>query len=237
MKLFKITGIYLATTLIISMASCSPSEPKNWDDMETKSFDIADFKYIHLEGGFKVVLQQSEKQGLRIKADEDDFKYIDVEVRDSVLDIEIKDKHFTLDQIILFIDFKQLEKMNIEGGVKLETQGYVNLKNFLMKIEGGAKIEMDIKAEKLDVIGEGGVSFDLEGVCDVLTTKISGAGYFDGEDMKSKRVNITIEGVGGASVYATDYLDASISGIGKITYKGDPEVHKNVGGLGFISRD
>lgn len=223
-----------STTLILN--SCTSSEkPEKWNDVELRTFDIADFKYIHLEGGFKVVLQQAEQAGLKIKADEDDFQFLDVEVRDSVLDIEIKDQHFTLDQIILYINFKQLEKLHIEGGAKLETQGYVELKNFLVQVDGGAKINMQAKAESFEVIGQGGTSFILEGVCNKMNARLAGASYIDAEDFKCDSINIKIEGVGGGTVYAVNSLNAGIDGVGKIRYKGNPQVNKTIGGIGFVS--
>lgn len=225
------------TTLVACNANSSTKVPDKWDDVDTRSYEISDFRYIHLEGGFKVVLQQSDKPGLSIKADEDDFEYLDVEVHDEVLDIEIKDKHFTLDQIILYIHFKELETLHIEGGVKLETHGYIELKDFYVHVEGGAKIEMDVKADNFKVVGQGGVCFNLEGISKSMNALASGAAYINAENLKCERVEIKIEGVGAGFVYATNYLDASIEGVGKITYKGDPEIHKNIGGLGFIAKN
>ena len=229
--------VFILTTLIACTANPSTKIPDKWDDVDTRTYEISDFRYIHLEGGFKVVLQQSDKPGLSIKADEDDFDYLDVEVHDEVLDIEMKDKHFTLDQIILYISYKELEKLHIEGGVKLETRGYIELNDFYVYVEGGAKIDMDVKAENFKLVGEGGVCYKLEGVSKTLDAHISGAAYIDADDLKCQRVDIKIEGIGAGYVYATDYLNATIDGVGKIDYKGEPEVHKNIGGLGFISKN
>jgi hypothetical protein len=229
--------IFILTTLIACTATSNTDVPDKWDDTDIRSYEISDFRYIHLEGGFKVVLQQSDKPELKIKADEDDFDYLDVDVHDEVLDIEIKDKHFTLDQIVLYISYKELEKLYVEGGIKLETRGYIELNDFYIHVEGGAKIKMNVKAENLKLLGEGGVSFNLEGISKTLDAHISGAAYINAKDLKCQRVDIKIEGVGAGSVYATDYLYASIEGVGKIAYKGKPEVYKNIEGIGFISKD
>lgn len=237
MKKIKTISLFTLPLFIFCVISATAGNPERWEDTDTRTYDICDFKYIHLEGGFKVYLQQSNECGLKIKADEDDFDYIDVDVEDEVLDIEMRDKYFSLDQIILYINFKDLEKLHIEGGVKLSTRGYVELEDFHLHVEGGAKIEMDVKAESIKVVGEGGVSFNLEGISQSLDARVSGAAYIDAEDLKCKDVTIKIEGVGSGHVYATDYLRASIEGVGKIRYKGNPEVHKNIGGIGFVSRD
>ena len=89
-------------------------------------------------------------------------------------------------------------------------------------------IEMNMKANKVKVIGEGGVKFEFNGIADELDATISGAGYLDAIDLKTKRTDCKIEGACAASVYATETLNATISGVGKIRYKGDPQVFKKI---------
>jgi hypothetical protein len=130
-----------------------------------------------------------------------------------------------------------MEKLEIEGGICLETKGYVELKDFYFRVSGGANIEMNMKANRVKVTGEGGVKIELNGVADELDASISGAGYLNATDLKTHRTTCRLEGACAASVYATDWLDASISGVGKIRYKGDPQVHKRVEGIGLVSND
>lgn len=227
--------LIFVSTLSILFACHGPEKAEKWNDIELRNFDVSDFRYIHLEGGFKVVLAQAEKAGLKIKADEDDFKFIDVEVRDSVLDIETNEKHFSFDEIVLYIDFKQLEKLHIEGGVRLETADTVSFNDFLVHVQGGAKINIKATAQSFDVIGEGGTGFILEGISRTMNVNLAGASYIDAEEFKCDTVNIKIEGVGGGTVYASSLLNAEIDGVGKIHYKGNPTVNKTIGGLGFVS--
>lgn len=184
-----------------------------------------------------MILEQSEHVGLRIKTDEDVFEYIDVDSDSETLSLTITKKHFNFDQLVLYINFVDLEELVIKGGVKLETKGYIDLTDFHLQVEGGAKIEMELKVDDLKVVGEGGVSFEFRGVAENFDVRISGAGHLDADQLKSETVSVAIEGVGGASVYATKYLKARIEGVGKIRYRGDPEVDKIINGIGFVSRD
>ena len=195
------------------------------------------FSKIYLEGAFKVILEQGTQSGLRIKTDEDNFKYIDVQSDTQSLSLKIVKKHFDFDELILYITFADLEKLEIQGGISLETKGYVDLKDFYLHVEGGATVEMNMKANKVKVIGEGGVKFEFDGIADELDATISGAGYLDAIDLKTKDCDIRIEGVGAGSVYATESLNATISGFGKIRYKGEPKVYKKVEGVGVVSPD
>ena len=239
MYLLRLTSLVFALGLLVSKLFAAPGIPvqESRNDTDTRTYKVQPFTKIYLEGGYKVILEQGAQPGLRIKTDEDNFEYIDVQSDAESLSLKIKKKHFDFDELVLYITFKDLEKLEIEGGIRLETKGYVDLKDFYMHVSGGAVIEMNLKANKLKVIGEGGVKFEFDGIADELDATISGAGYLDAIDLKTKRTDCKIEGACAASVYATEVLNATISGVGKIRYKGDPQVFKKIEGIGLVSRD
>lgn len=239
MYLLRLTSLVFALGIFISKLFASPVMPvqQTWDDSGIRTYNIQPFTKIYLEGAFKVILEQGNQSGLRIKTDEDNFKYIDVQSDAATLSLKIEKKHFDFDELILYIRFKDLEKLVIEGGVSLETKGYVDLKDFYLKVEGGATVKMNLKANNVKVIGEGGVKFEFDGIADELDASISGAGYLDAIDLKTRICDIKIEGIGAGSVYATETLNATISGIGKIRYKGDPHLYKKIEGIGVVSPD
>jgi len=239
MNLLRITSLVFALGLLVTKlfaASVMPDQ-QTWNDTNIRTYHVQPFTKIYLEGTFKVILEQGGGSGLRIKTDEDNFKYIDVQSDTETLSLKIVKKHFDFDELILYITFKDLEKLVVQGGISIETKGYVDLKDFYLHVEGGATVEMNLKANKVRVIGEGGVKFEFDGVADELDATISGAGYLDAIDLKTKNCDFRIEGVGAGSVYVTESLNATISGVGKIRYKGDPKVYKKVEGVGVVSPD
>ena len=214
------------------------SVAQNDDDWESETYSIGDFTKIDLEGGFKVFLIQGKQNSLTIKAtDRDVFDYIEVKNYESTLDVEVDRRPFDFERVNLHITFETLEELKIEGGVKLKTKGYLDLQDLYVKVEGGARIEMNMKAENVQVIGEGGMLFELKGVTKSLDVRVSGAGHVDAEELKAKNVHFRVEGVGTGNVYATETLNAKIEGVGKVKYRGNPEVTKNIEGVGSVSPD
>lgn len=239
MYILRLTSLIFALGLLISKLFAAPVSPVSLDsaDNDTRTYKVQPFTKIYLEGGYKVILEQGPEQELKIKTDPDNFQYINVQSEASSLSLKITKKHFNFDELVLYITFKDLEQLVIEGGISLETKGYVDLKDFYLHVEGGANIEMNLKAQKIKVIGQGGVKFEFDGIADELDATISGAGHLDAIDLKTKRTYCKLEGVVAASVYATETLNATINGVGKIRYRGDPEVYKKVEGIGSVSRD
>ncbi len=208
------------------------------DDWDTKKYELGKFTKIYLEGAFKVYLIQGSDCGLIVKTtNEDVFDDLIASNENGKLRIKLDREFFHFNRVNLYITFNQLEQMEIEGGVNLKTKGYIDLHNFSMSVEGGAKIEMDLKADDIEIAGEGGFLFDLEGVTKNLEVKISGAGHVDADDLKAQNVDFRIEGFGTGSVHAVKELNARIEGVGKIRYKGDPKVTQYIDGLGSVKRD
>lgn len=235
MKTIKTIFFVTTFTIIFSAAFATPKQDEDWD---SKKYELNDFKEILLEGGYKVYLIQGNENSLTVRAsDSDVFDYLKVTNDSESLRLKVDREHFNFDRISLYITFKELEKVEIEGGVTLKTKGYLDLNDFVMRVQGGAKIELDLKAKDVEISGEGGVLFELDGVAESLNVHLSGAGHFDASELKTRDVNFHIEGVGTGSVYATETLVAKIEGVGKIKYRGNPKVTKNIEGLGTVSGD
>lgn len=232
MKLF---GLFSVVIFVFLSGTIVAQQDDDWD---SRTYELADFNEIELEGGYRVFLIQGNENSLLVKASDDDvFDYLDVDNNASLLKLKIDRDHFNFDRVNLYITFKELERIEIEGGVRLKTRGYLNLNDFSMHVEGGAKIELNMKARDVNIVSEGGVLFELDGVAETLNVKVSGAGHVDASELKTKDVTFRVEGVGTGSVYATDKLYAQIEGVGKVKYRGHPEVTKNIEGLGSVTND
>ena len=229
----KLVGLFSAFILILSSTMISA---QNDDDRNSRTYELNDFNEIELEGGYRVYLIQGNENSLMVRASDDDvFDYLKIGNSSQSLKLKVDREHFNFDRISLYITFKELERIDIEGGVKLKTKGYLDLNDFAVHVEGGAKIELDMKAEDVEIVSQGGVLFELDGVAETLDVKVSGAGHIDASELKTKDVTFRVEGVGTGSVYATEKLYAQIEGVGKVKYRGNPQVTKNIEGLGTVT--
>lgn len=239
MYLIRITSLVFALGLLVAKLFASPAQsPQDkWNNDNTRTYQIAPFSKIYLEGTFKVVLEQGNHERLEIKTDEDNYENISVDSDRTSGTLKIVRKHFNFEEITLYLTFVNLEQLVIKGGLSLDTRGYVDLKDFDLHVEGGACITMNLKVDNIKVTGAGGVKFEFNGIAKELDAKISGAGYLNAIELKARKVDFSIEGLGAGSVYATDILYAKVSGLGKIRYRGEPQVFRKVEGFGRISQD
>lgn len=224
--------------LMAALLFAFPGRSQNDSDWESKTYHIGSFSRVFLKGSFRVFLLQEASCGLTVKTtDEDVFDDLIVEDAGNELRIEMDREWYNYDRINLYISFPDLEKLKIEGGANVKTNGYLDLNHVFLHVEGGAKIDLKLKAEEVRVVGEGGVLFELNGVTDRLEVSISGAGHVDARELKARDVVFRIEGFGTGSVHAVKNLDVTINGVGKVRYKGDPKVSQYIDGLGSVKRD
>jgi len=167
---------------------------------------------------------------------DDMFDALDIKTQGSTLNIGVRKMNFNLTRVELHIGFKELQSVHIKGGVKLVTDGFVEVGDFAILIEGGGNVDMKMKATSIDVTSNGGAVFELEGITGSLSVKVAGAGHVNARDMTAKEVTFRVEGIGFGSVYATDLLDVTIEGVGKVTYKGTPKVRRIIEGLGKVEQ-
>jgi len=229
----KPTALLFFFMLCVSIAVIAQDD----DDNDSKKYNLGNYDKIYLEGGFKVYLIQDDEYSLSAKSSDNDvFEDLIVRNENGILHVKMDRDFFHYERVTLYFRFKQLEELEIEGGANLKTRGYIDLNDFSMSVEGGAKIEMDIKAKNIDIVGEGGFLFELNGVAENFNVRISGAGNVDAEDLKAQNVDFSVEGFGTGSIYALNKLNAQIEGVGRIRYKGNPKVTQYIDGLGSVKR-
>lgn len=74
-----------------------------------------------------------------------------------------------------------------------------------------------------------------KGQQETFNIAISGDGNVDSFDLIADNCSIVISGTGNCNVFASKKLDITIAGVGKISYKGHPDISQNISGSGNIN--
>jgi len=232
-SIFVLLGIFLASLF----SSCTADIRRNQSEYIEKDYEVENFSKIKFEGGYNVKLIQGDKPSFVMTTSYELHDKVRIWVEDNMLHVKTKVNNLGADEIKLTITVKDLESIKIEGGVFLTTLGYLQMKDFDLQVEGGAHIDMKLKAESIRAKASGGVNMEFEGTTDRFTAISEGAGNIDADRLEAKTVECRVAGVGNASVYATEKLNATVEGLGKIGYRGNPELTKQVNGIGMVYRN
>jgi hypothetical protein len=231
-SIFTLLGILLASLL----SSCTTGIKKGQSEYIEKNYPVNEFTRVKFEGAYDVKLIQGEKTSLVMTTTEQLHDKVKIRVDNDVLYVKSKINNLGTDEIKLTITVNKLEDIKIEGGVFLTSVGFLEVKDLNLTVEGSAYINLKLNAEQLRAKASGGVNMEFEGKADRFYAISEGAGNIDADHLESKIVECRVSGVGNASVYATEKLDATVEGLGKIGYRGDPVLNKQVNGIGMVYR-
>lgn len=214
MKL-KISVILILTGLLFS--SCTFWGVRGNGKIKSESRSVKEFYRIDAAGAYTIKVRVGETQSIRIKAEENLLPLIRTFVNGNTLVIENKKNLSPRKELLIEITTNELTSIECSGANDIEVYG-INTDKFQVDLSGAGSIE-------------------LEGNADQFYADLSGAGSIDARSLIARKVFISVSGAASANVYAKEFLDASVSGVGSIDYYGDPKNTKtDVTGVGSISR-
>ncbi len=133
-----------------------------------------------------------------------------------------------------------IEANNVEVGVSGSGNSRVRGKanNLESSISGSGNIDLEMAvADRLETRISGSGNLSATGSASRFKATISGSGGVRAGDLVTDSCDISIAGSGSASVNVKSELNASISGSGSVTYKGNPDrVNSNSSGSGKVRK-
>ena len=94
----------------------------------------------------------------------------------------------------------------------------------------------NLTGQILDATLAGVGSMHVTGTVDAQTVTVAGVGNYEGEDLVSADVVVTVSSIGSATVRVSDTLDVTINGPGSVFYIGNPVITSNITGWGSLQK-
>ncbi|MCL2854839.1 MAG: DUF2807 domain-containing protein [Defluviitaleaceae bacterium] len=217
MKRILLTAFILTAALLV-FAGCNinaTNSIRGTGSMTTQNINATDFAGIDIGGSYVLNFRQADHFAVTLEIQENLFRYVDATVRNGVLRIS-SDRNFnttSANRPRLYVYAPYLDNLRVSGAVD-------------------ADMTLDVERLEIDIAGAANVN--LTGSADRLNIISSGASDLNAFDFIARDVFVNISGAGNADVYATDALEARISGAGIIRYDGNPQVTRNVSGVGSV---
>ncbi len=243
----KIIYFVLFAVIAISSLACSVggiNVDVNMDPIKGSGKTIEEFRSlsgvtaVNLASIGNLRIVYGDKEEIAIKADDNLMSYITTDVDDGVLTIGVKSaiNILPLEKIEYVLTVTQpSEQLKVSGLGNIFAEK-IDTTSFGVVVSGSGDITVkDLQATNVEAVisGLGSISLD-SGKIESQNVTISGSGTYQAEDVASVTASIRVSGLGNASVWVTEKIDAVISGSGDIEYYGDPQVNKEVSGLGRL---
>jgi len=203
----------------------------------------AEFTGVTFKGFGEVFFTQGEACALTIKADQDLLENITVKVEGETLSIQYDDdiKDWEVlkslgekEPIRYDITVRQLSKVELAGVGDMRTD-HLEGDSLEVKHQGAGRINFaDLHYTSLDVTLGGLGEIVLSGEAQNQVVSLSGAGQYQAQDLKSQSAEVLVSGAGEARVWGEEKLNAQVTGVGSIRYRGDPALEESSSEMGQI---
>lgn len=244
-----ITTIAVAITIIAGQfvsgtntAKASPiveiQNPKGNKNVETKDIWVKNFDKIKIEVDAEVHYYQSESEsGIKITIDENLFELINATVDVNTLTIKLyQNVKLQPSKFVIEIYTNNIELISNKKNATIEFKTEINVKELKIENKGNGKIfsmkSTEVKDLEVENIGNGTIT--LVGKADNARIFLSGAGKINMENYAIRNCTCENSGAGDIYIYASKQLDCMLFGKGNIYYMGDPEIKKDIPGVGKL---
>lgn len=219
----RVFAVIVGAVLVLALlAACNPFKSSRKvigsSVRKEEKRSVSDFTSVEISGGFDVEILAQSDYGLTIEGDDNILSMIKTEVRDGVLDIDTGRSKFNIRRPIhIKVSAPKIESLSSSGANTIRLA--------------------DVSAETLRVDSSGADKIVIDGDVVNFELSLSGVSNADARELRAQTVRVSTSGASNASVYATEELDAKVSGAGSVSYYGNPKtVREKTSGAGSIAR-
>ena len=218
----------LTVLLIMTLVSCDVMGEKvtGNGNVNIKTHAVESFSRLKIETVCKVEITQSDKEEVIIEADENLHDYIEIQQNGDQLRVRTRENvsFRSFEKLIIRIHVKAINDLNIAsvGNVVCTNELVADDLNVKVSSVGNTELKLNVGSTdcKFSTVGR----LLIAGAADKAVVKNASVGGVNMEEFQAKVLRINNSSVGGIQVYASDEIYVNHSGVGGLTYSGNPQV-------------
>lgn len=217
-KLFIAIVVLMLSVLACSTINISPNTVTGSGNVISETRNVSGFDSVMLEGSGDVTISFGGSESVVVKADDNIVPLIETTVQNGRLVISTKNNTniTTRDGIHVAVTVKSLKGVSLKGS-------------------GDIKVT-DLTGSNVTVELPGSGNITVTGTADSVNISLAGSGNIYCDGLQARSATISLNGSGNINAYASENLQATLSGSGTIRYSGNPsQVNKSVTGSGMIT--
>lgn len=192
---------------------------------------VGSFSAIKVGGIAHVYLTKAENEKVDVEVNNKEFNdRLIVEVVDNVLVIRMKPnengkvQNYGNVKARINVSYKTLNKIHVSGVTHVFGESLIEAEKLDIVMSGVSNVKLNVKANEVNIQGNGTSSLSLSGNAKTLTAKTSGVSNIKAYEFSAEDVSSESSGASNIYVTATKTITANASGASNVNYKGDAKV-------------
>jgi hypothetical protein len=206
-----------------------------------ETVDVEGVTRLKVKGAFNLYLYQGDLESMRIEGNEDLVKKLKVNQQGDILELSLEEENMRLfgkEGIQVHLTLAELRQLQFEGAGNIQSREQFDVTDFWVNGNGVGNIELELDADKvtakLNFVG----NMVLKGFADQFDLSNEGVGNIDASQLSVQKATVNSSGIGAVSVHCEGELSLKVSGIGTVSYTGNPTiVYENISGIGKVNRN
>ncbi|OHD54120.1 MAG: hypothetical protein A2Y33_10420 [Spirochaetes bacterium GWF1_51_8] len=196
---------------------------------------VPPFKSVSFNGVGSVKIKKGKSDFIVVKADPGIIDKVKTEVKGDTLEIGLDNIFDTFNHSIeIEIRMPSIEEISLLGAGSIFMEEQMTSEYLRVIMSGTGIISINCQSQTIDAEIRGAGNIYFKGTTDLLKILHTGLGRVDAFDLLAQRVQCSLMGAGECQLNVVKTLNIQLTGLGKVTYKGKPEVTQQITGLGSI---
>lgn len=190
---------------------------------------VASYSAVSVEDGLNLIVSNTPKGSVSVKANENIHQYIQTSVEDHTLVVRVKrGLNLRKATISVTVSGEGIGSVEASGGARVEMNRCLLDEKMNIDLNGGSHLLGVMDIQTLDAEISGGSNVKIQGLPAKRIDLESSGGSVAELAIDAHDVNLEISGGGKAYVWVSNTLNLNLSGGSRVVYKG-------VGSIGTIS--
>ncbi len=191
----------------------------------TRNLDLSDFDSIEFNIPGTLYIEPGNGDNVEITVDDNIYGYLNIEVTGNKLSVS-RQSGVDLGEFDLTIrtEMSDLRKLQTNSIGRIEGKGKFVTDYLWLETNSIGSISLDIEAQEIQTTVSSIGSVVLSGLADKHFVSLNSIGSLDAFELVTKTTKVQINSLGNAEIYAKDRIEASVTSMGSLYYKGEPEV-------------
>jgi hypothetical protein len=206
----------------------TPTTIKGSGTIVSRDYPLENFTGVDAASGFVVTITHAEIFHVTVKADDNVFDRLIVDVMDDHLRLGVA-PNTTLQNVHLeaTVTMPELESLETSGAVEATVNGFTSVVDRSVDASGASQVGVDASfaAKGLELTAGGGSQLTFAGRADEVTLELSGGSVLDGKALATGDFSAELSGGSEATITVNTSIDnVELSGGSRLTYSGSPRL-------------
>lgn len=197
-----------------------------------------EFHSVDLGSAYEVTIVQGSQSEVRIETDQNLLQNITTTIKNGELTISSEGNLRPTKSIFITITSPSYNAVDAEGASHVKAATPITSDDLSLSLDGSGTFNMEVHAQRLNsqIVGSGRIK--LTGGSHSHLAGINGSGDISADQLSADTTKVEIVGSGDASLNVANRLEASITGSGRVRYRGNvKDVYRSVTGSGSVSME